>query len=275
MIKKSKRKAGKKTRPTGLKPKASNKRPSPHRRRPSIALPATTSLKPVPVGAPQLFTTPASSSGNQYGKSTTSGLRGTLQKYDDGSVVIEATEQMTASRTGGMNGSLTASCRRVRRDNITAVTQLNYSYKNRVLPESILTTDVLGFTLAVPEGFNATSARGGVATQFGKNDRDDEGTGSPDMGLVQTNSEVFGASLKISIMENLFGQNWRTNSKRLNAMIDVLFAEKKPLVRVPLVDVGPGENLPSHAEVDLMWASDQFLGTNGEATVQYRVLLPS
>ena len=78
-----------------------------------------------------------------------------MQKYDDGSVVIEATEQMTASRTGGMNGSLTASCRRVRRDNITAVTQLNYSYKNRVLPELILTTDVLGFTLAVPAGFNA------------------------------------------------------------------------------------------------------------------------
>jgi hypothetical protein len=47
------------------------------------------------------------------------------------------------------------------------------------------------------------------------------------------------------------------------------------MVRVPLVDVGPGENAPSHAEVDLTLASDQFLGTSGLATVQYRILVPT
>jgi hypothetical protein len=113
------------------------------------------------------------------------------------------------------------------------------------------------------------------ATQFWKNDREDEGTGSPLMGLIQTNSEVFGASVKISVMANIFGSDWRNNEKRLRAMIEIYFAGKKRMVRVPLVDLGPGENAPSHAEVDLTWACDQFLGTRGGATVRYRMLVPS
>jgi hypothetical protein len=59
------------------------------------------------------------------------------------------------------------------------------------------------------------------------------------------------------------------------ARIDLHFPDKKRMVRVPLVDLGPGENAPSHAEVDLTWACDQFLGTKGEAKVRYRVLVPS
>ncbi len=35
------------------------------------------------------------------------------------------------------------------------------------------------------------------------------------------------------------------------------------MVRVPLVDVGPAEDLPSGAEVDLTMACDQFLKTIG------------
>jgi hypothetical protein len=58
-------------------------------------------------------------------------------------------------------------------------------------------------------------------------------------------------------------------------MIDVFFAGKKRMIRVPLVDVGPAENAASHADVDLTWAGDQFLGTQGGAMVSYRILVPT
>jgi hypothetical protein len=236
---------------------------------------ASATLLSSPVGPPQPFSTSASASGNDDGHSTTTGLQGTLQKFDDGSVVIDATEMLTADRAGGMHGSLTASCRRVQRGDATTVHQVNYSYKSRVLSDSTLLTNVSDFSLPVPDGYQVTSVRPVKATQFGKNDHEDEGTGSPDMGLIQTNSEVFGGSVKISVMATIFGTSWKTNTKRMAAMIDILFPDKKRMVRVPLVDVGPGENAPSHAEVDLTWACDQFLGTQGGATVQYRILIPS
>jgi hypothetical protein len=228
-----------------------------------------------PVGDPQPFSTRPSASGNDGGRSTTTGLKGTTQKFDDGSVVTEATEDLTASRTGGFNSSLTASCRRVTQGNTTIVHQVNYSYKQRALSDSTLVTNVNGLSLAVPAGFQPTAVRTVKATQFGKNDREDEGTGSPDMGLIQTNSEVFGGSVKVSVMVQIFGANWRNNNKRLSAMIDVFFPDRKCMIRVPLVDVGPGESAPSHAEVDLTFASDQFLGTQGGATVRYQILVPS
>jgi hypothetical protein len=227
-----------------------------------------------PVGNPQPFGTKPSKSGNDRGTSTTTGLNGTVQKLDDGTLVIEATEKLTATRTDGLNAALTASCRRVTKGDTTIVHQVNYSYKRRVLADSTLMTGVTALSLPVPPGFQATAIRTVKATQFGKNDRQDEGTGSPDMGLIQTNSEVFGGSVKVSVMAQLFEAAWRKNSKRLGAMIDVFFAGQKSMIRVPLVDVGPAENAPSHAEVDLTWASDQFLGTSGGATVQYRILVP-
>jgi hypothetical protein len=61
----------------------------------------------------------------------------------------------------------------------------------------------------VPAGFQGTSVRTVKSTQFRKNDTQDEGTGSPLMGLIQTNGEVFGGSVKISVMESIFGTNWR------------------------------------------------------------------
>jgi hypothetical protein len=82
------------------------------------------------------------------------------------------------------------------------------------------------------------------ATQLGKKDRRDEGTGSPDMGLIQTNSEVFGGSVKVSVMADIFGTKWRRNGKRLGAMSSVLFLDRKRMVRVPLVDMGPATMLP-------------------------------
>ena len=228
-----------------------------------------------PVGNPQPFSTRPSASGNERGSSTTTGLNGTTQEFDDGSVVTEGTENLTAARTDGLHSSLTASCRRVKQGDTTIVHQVNYSYKQRALSDSTLMTNVNDLSLPIPAGFQPTSVRNVKATQFGKNDRQDEGTGSPDMGLIQTNSEVFGGSVKVSVMAEIFGPNWRSNSKRLGAMIDVLFLDKKCMIRVPLVDVGPGEHAPSHAEVDLTWASDQFLGTKGGATVRYRILVPS
>ena len=126
----------------------------------------------------------------------------------------------------------------------------------------------------VPAGFTATPIKTVKATQFGKGDRQDEGTGAPVMGTVQTNSDVVGASVKISVMAAVFGADWRRNAKRNDALIEVYFKKSRRLVRVPLVDVGPGENAPSHAEVDLTLACDQFLKTDGLAIVDYRLLVP-
>jgi hypothetical protein len=258
-----------------VKPRPSAARKSPARQLSIAAAAPAARLLASPVGDPQPFSTKPSASGNDRGRSTTTGLTGTTQQFNDGSVVTEATEDLTAARTGGFNSSLTASCRRVRQGDTTIVHQVNYSYKQRPLSDSTLVTNVTSLSLAVPAGFQPTAVRTVKATQFGKNDRQDEGTGSPDMGLIQTNSEVFGGSVKVSVMAQIFGEQWRNNNKRLGAMIDVFFPDRKCMIRVPLVDVGPGENAPSHAEVDLTWASDQFLGTRGGATVRYQILVPS
>ena len=227
-----------------------------------------------PVGAPEPFSTDASVSANERGHSKTKGLKGTRQKFDDGSVMVEATEALTASRIDGLDGTLTAFCRRVQKGNTIAVEQDNYSYKDRHLPDSALFLDLPDIPADVPDGFQPTPVKAVKASQFGKNDHQDEGTGSPIMGLIQTNSEVFGGSVKVSVMKDVFGADWRNNDKRLRAMIDIYFAQKKRMVRVPLVNIGPAENAPSHAEVDLTWACDRFLGTDGLANVRYRMLVP-
>jgi hypothetical protein len=234
---------------------------------------------PNPVGSPEPFSTRPSTSHNHRGHSTTTGLRGTLQKYDDGSSVIEATEALSAFRVEPrMEGSLMAFCRRVQKDNVVTVQQGSYSYKGRQLPLSTLFLNIDGIPTEAPPGFEGTPVRTVKATQFGKNDTQDEGTGSPFMGLIQTNSEVFGGSVKVSVMQKVFGRQWTRNDKRLVAMIEIFFVRnrgQRRMVRVPLVDVGPAENAPSRAEVDLTWACDQFLGTQGGGRVQYRLLLPT
>lgn len=233
---------------------------------------AMEALGAAPVGNPEPFSTPPSASSDENGRSKTKGLQGTLRRFDDGSVVIEATEALTADRADGLHATLTASCRRVQENGSIFVHQENYSYKGRQLPDSTLSLDVNGIPTEGPAGFVSTPVRAVRASQFGKNDHEDEGTGSQIMGLIQTNSEVFGASVKASVMANVFGANWRHNEKRLGAMVEVHFPDKKRMVRVPLVDIDPGEAIT--AEVDLTWASDQFLGTQGQADVRYRILLP-
>ena len=87
----------------------------------------------LPSAIPQPFTTKPSASGNQNGSSTTTGLNGTLQKFDDGRAPSsKQPRNLTAKRTGSLNASLTASCRRVQQGNTTIIHQVNYSYKQRV-----------------------------------------------------------------------------------------------------------------------------------------------
>ena len=229
-----------------------------------------------PVGQAEPFHTKAASAGDANGSSTTSGLLGTAQTFDDGTIVIDATEQLTAIRNDdGLNASLTGRWRRVQKGSTFAIRQENYSYNGRQLPNGFLFQNVDGIPATVPAGFTASAVKTVKATQFGKGDSQDEGTGSPTMGTIQTNSDVVGGSVKKSIMRQAFGDDWKHNPKRLRSLIEVYFKHTRKLVRVPLVDIGPGEQAPSHAEVDLTLACDQFLGTQGLATVDYRLLIPN
>ena len=227
-----------------------------------------------PNGNPEPFRTSPANSGNANGTSHTTGLAGTLQAFDDGTIVTDAIETLRATRTDGLDGSLLGHWRRVQKGNVFAIRQENYSYAGRHLPDGALFLDLDGIPSAPPPGFTMTSVRTVRATQFGKGDREDEGTGAPVMRTIQTNSEVVGGSVKISIMSAVFGADWRHNEKRLRSLIEVYFRASRRMVRVPLVDVGPGESAPSHAEVDLTLACDQFLHTRGLATVDYRLLVP-
>ena len=228
-----------------------------------------------PVGHGEPFQTKAASAGNSNGSSKTSGLIGTAQAFEDGTIVIDAVEQLRAIRTDGLNASLTGRWRRVQKGSTFAIRQENYSYSNRQLPDGFLFQNADGIPATVPAGCTASAVKSVKATQFGKGDSQDEGTGSPIMGTIQTNSDVVGGSVKKSIMRQAFGDDWKHNPKRLRSLIEVYFKPKRKLVRVPLVDIGPGEQAPSHAEVDLTFACDQFLGTQGLATVDYRLLIPN
>lgn len=227
-----------------------------------------------PVGPPKPFRTrPTSSSHKTRGSSTTGGLKGTTQVYDDGTIVTDATEEMHAKRAEGLDASRVGRWKQVQKGNTLATRQGNYSYQNRELPDGALFLNVSGIPASPLEGFTATEVRRGVATKFGKGDRLDEGTGSPHMGTIQTNSDIVGGSVKISLMAKIFGNDWKHNEKRFRSLIEVYFEGR--MVRVPLVDVGPAEDLESGAEVDLTTACDQFLGTKGLAKVEYRVLVPT
>jgi hypothetical protein len=228
-----------------------------------------------PVGHGEPFHTKAAEAGNSNGSSKTSGLLGTAQAFEDGTIVIDAVEQLRAIRKDGLNASLTGRWRRVQKGSTFAIRQENYSYSGRELPNGFLFQNVDGIPSTVPAGFTASPVKTVKATQFGKGDSEDEGTGSPTMGTIQTNSDVVGGSVKKSIMAERFGDNWKHNPKRLRSLLEVYFKHTRKLVRVPLVDIGPAEHLTSHAEVDLTFGCDQFLGTQGLATVDYRILIPN
>src|SRR6266436_2391872 len=148
-------------------------------------------LQPSPgaiaIGPAAEFHTAGAHSGNENGTSRTSGLKGTSQKYNDGTVVTDATEQLNATRIDGLDSSRTGHWRRVQKGNTYAIRQEHYSYKGRNLPDGTLFLDLDGIPTATPEGFTATAVKTVKATQFGKGDGEDEGTGSPTMGTIQTN----------------------------------------------------------------------------------------
>src|SRR6266508_1134166 len=103
----------------------------------------------------------------------------------------------------------------------------------------------------------------GRATFFGKGDKEDEGTGSPAFGTVQTNSSVFGISLK---RRRLLDEELATedddgslhpSEKGLRARVEVFFPDTRRLVRLPLVAEGPGPRI--NAIADLTFAATVFL----------------
>jgi hypothetical protein len=205
------------------------------------------------------FTTPATSSttANGSGGSTTSGLDGPIFHTDDGSEVIDATETVTAKREGHSLGAV-RSVRQIRtkRGGITTVHQPDYCWGTRTLPDAELTENHPGFG-------GSASVLSGRATFFGKSDDVDEGTGTPAYGTVQTNSSVFGISLKRALLlsEGLAAQDsnhsLQPTEKGLQAKVEVFFPATRRMVSLPLVDVGPAPRI--NAIADLTVAASVFL----------------
>ena len=144
--------------------------------------------------------------------------------------------------------------------------QGQYCWLSRELPNAVLVENFSGF----PSDVQVVGAK---ATQFGKKDSQDEGTGSELLKVVQTNSDVFGASLKLSRLVATFGAPLSKSAQLLNAYVEIFNPDSRSrrFARVPIVDVGPGENQP--AEIDLTLALDQFLKTDGSAHVLFRIVV--
>ena len=131
---------------------------------------------------------------NGKGGSTTTGLQGSSREPAPGITVIEAVETITAFRDGRSLGAARA-VRQVRTTNAekTVVEQPDYCWGRRSLPNAEL--------VEVGEGLTGSGVFEGKATFFGKGDTEDEGTGGPVFGTVQTDSSVFGISLKKARMQ--------------------------------------------------------------------------
>lgn len=238
----------------------------------SITPPASR-LAPVPSPSPppkakktdsKPFTTDSSHGSFRGSSSNTSGLNGTEVTFNDGTVVIDAEEELNAVRGVTNFGPKTVTQRRVRQGSSQTVQQGQYSWLPRVVPDALLVENFAGFPSDV-------QVVGGKATQFGKHDPEDEGTGSELLRVVQTNSDVFGVSLKRSRLVAIFGSDLRNSTQLVAALVEVFNPQSGRFARVPIVDVGPAEYLS--AEIDLTLALDQFLETDGSAQVQFRVVV--
>lgn len=206
------------------------------------------------------FRTKASAGEYDGDRSETSGLAGTKKRYADGKVIIEATETLTATRNGKNPGSKAVTERRVTVGTVTNVEQSGYCWGDRVLPAAVLLTSTDSFP-AVAAAYQESEVLKGIATQFGKSDPTDQGTGGEAFGTVQTNSDVFGASLKGTVLASL-GLATRRGKDRYTvkpeakaAPVEVRFPETKNFARVPLVDLGPGDG--READIDLTLALDK------------------
>lgn len=207
---------------------------------------------------------PDPTSGSFHGNSShTTGLQGTETIYVDGTVVRDGTETLTAVR-GGNLGPKAVKQVRTKKGGVELVQQAGYCWQQRQLSDAILVENFTGF----PAG---TKFVNGKATEFGKHDNTDEGTGSELLKVVQTNSEVFGCSLKQSILAAAFGTPLGSKPDLLRAQVEIFNPAKKTFARVPIVDVGPREDL--EAVIDLTFRLDKFLGTDGSAKVQFRIVV--
>jgi hypothetical protein len=208
--------------------------------------------------------TPPSHGSFRGSSSNTTGLNGTETSFNDGSIVIDAQETLSAVRGPRDFGSRIVTHHRVTQGNVQTVRQAEYCWLERQLPDAVLVSNFQGF----PSDVEAVNAK---ATQFGKNDTEDEGTGSELLKVVQTNSDVFGASLKMSRLVATFGSGLGASAPLLAAMVEIFNPASGMFARVPIVDVGPAEHLT--AEIDLTLALDQFLKTGGSAQVQFRIVV--
>jgi len=177
-------------------------------------------------------------------------------------VIIDATETLTAFRDGNSLGA-PRTVRQVRtaKDGTTVVEQPDYGWSKRTLPNAELVEHSDGFS-------QSSGVFKGKATFFGKSDTEDEGTGSPAIGLVQTDSSVFGVSLKRAhlISVGLATEDSKhvlhPTQKGLRATVEVFFPKTGRLARLPLVDVGPGTTGPAKTAIaDLTVAAAAFLQT--------------
>jgi hypothetical protein len=234
---------------------------------PASPVAAVVPSTPTP-GVTQIESKPFSTD-NSYGSfrgcsSNTTGLTGIETSFSDGTIVIEAKETLTAIRAFTNFGPKTASQHRLKKGNTTTVKSEQYCWLARVLPDALLIEHFKGF----PSDVQFVS---GKATQFGKHDSEDEGTGSAFLKIAQTNSDVFGVSLKRSRLIATFGSELSNSAELLAASVEVFNPANGRFARVPIVDVGPAEHLS--AEIDLTLALDQFLKTNGSGRVQFRIVV--
>jgi len=207
------------------------------------------------------FSTPAAQSRTKNGKggSKTSGLQGKVRAPAPGVEVIDATETLTAFREGKSLGpAKTARQIRTKAAGTTVIEQTDYCWGTRSLPNAELVDTSPGLD-GGGDAFN------GKATFFGKGDTEDEGTGSSIFGTVQTDSSVFGISLKKTRLLELglaIEQKGvlHPTDKGLRAVVEVFFPGTGRLARLPLVDVGPGNKGAARTAVaDLTVAAAAFL----------------
>ena len=215
-----------------------------------------------PGAATGTFKTPPAHSRTKDGTggSTTTGLDGQITQQAPGEEIIDASETLTAFRDGHSLGA----ARRVRQvrkkhNGVTVVEQPDYCWGRRQLLGAELVESYPGFG-------DDPSVFKGKATFFGKSDSEDEGTGTGAFGTVQTDSSVFGVSLKRArlLAEGLVTENahhvLHPTDKGLHAIVEVFFPHSGRLVRLPLVDVGPGTTGPAKTAVaDLTVAATAFL----------------
>src|SRR5438874_6141960 len=116
--------------------------------------PPTSPIAPMPAPNPtpkakktesKPFTTDSSHGSFRGSSSNTSGLNGTKVTFNDGSVVIDAQEELNAVRGVTNFGPKTVAQRRVRQGNSQTVEQGQYSWLPRVVPDALLVENFAGF----------------------------------------------------------------------------------------------------------------------------------